>query len=95
MALLGLFFMGGGGFVMPIILMIIATKHVGRMLNIIVLSLLTFPFLYGQHRYNQVVAGAGFRSGVVISGAESLLIALTAIIVIWACALIVVSRKEF
>jgi hypothetical protein len=70
--------------------MVIATKYVGRMLKVVSLSLLTLPFLYGQHRFNP-------RSGprdAGISAAEILLLWLTGVIVIWACGLIVASRKR-
>jgi hypothetical protein len=91
-ALLGLFFIGGGGFVVAILLMVIATKYVGRRLKVVSLFLLTLPFLYGQHRFNPR-SGGPHDAG--ISTAEILLLLLTGIIVIWACGLIVAPRKRY
>ncbi len=93
MAPLAFFFIFGGGFFMPIVLMVFASRNVGRMWRVIALSVLTLPFLYGQHRCNQQVRTDPLSNGGV-SGAEILLLFLSGLIAIWAFGLIIASRKE-
>ena len=96
MEILGLFFLVGGGFFVPIILMVLASRRIGRMRSIVALSLLTVPFLYGQHYFNQWIFHAHhLTSDGPVSGAEVLLFLLSVLIVLWASALMIASRKTF
>jgi hypothetical protein len=94
MAPLAFFFVFGGGFFVPIVLMVFASKRVGHMLSVVGLSLLTVPFLYGQHRYNQWQVHTDPLSSGGIPTAEILLLLLSGLIAIWAFGLIIASRKE-
>lgn len=94
MAPLAFFFIFGGGFFVPIILMVFASRRVGHMRRVVALSVLTLPFLYGQHRFNQWQVRTDPLSNGGVSGGEVLLLLLSGLIVIWAFGLIIASRKE-